>query len=297
MLNRNALLLVAGAAIFALDASAVAAQAKKPRKTTKTTTSTKRIPIAKESPGEVTTRVDTVTVYRTDTLRMQGRVDTLRLTGPTVMVHDTVIQNVPVYPRHFGGVYFGLGAGPAFPYGSIRTVNEPGYLGQVNVGWQPLNSAIGLRLDGTFSQLAHNADYAIMGDQPRIWNLNGDVRLGLPFFNHTLGSAVLFTPYLIGGGSWLYYNNLRVKLENGGGFGPQHAIIAGQSTTTFGGTEANSGYESSFGWNAGGGLAFHSGKKEIFVEARWLSFNPKNNTSSTVDRAWHVPITFGVNFF
>src|SRR5437764_15019409 len=61
MLNRNALLLVAGAAIFALDASAASAQA------TKKPTSTKRIPLTKEAPGEVAApRVDTVTVYRTD---------------------------------------------------------------------------------------------------------------------------------------------------------------------------------------------------------------------------------------
>src|SRR5512133_393180 len=72
MLNRYAVLLVAGAAIFTLDASAASAQDStrtRPR-------STKRIPITKEAPGEVvsrTARVDTVTVYKTDTLRLQGR--------------------------------------------------------------------------------------------------------------------------------------------------------------------------------------------------------------------------------
>src|ERR1043166_4262421 len=97
MLNRNALLLVAGVAIFALDASAASAQAKKP-------TSTKRIPLTKESPGEVAPpRVDTVTVYRTDTLRVMGRTDTIRATGATVTVHDTVVQSVPMVARHIGG--------------------------------------------------------------------------------------------------------------------------------------------------------------------------------------------------
>ena len=64
MLNRNTLLFVAGAAIFALDASAASAQdttrARRP-------TSTKRIPVTKEAPGEVQVRVDSITVYRTDT--------------------------------------------------------------------------------------------------------------------------------------------------------------------------------------------------------------------------------------
>ena len=77
MFHRNALLLVAGAAMLALNASAGSAQ-----DTTRTrrTTSSRRIPVAKESPGEVAPpRVDTVTVYKTDTLRLRS-VDTVRTT-------------------------------------------------------------------------------------------------------------------------------------------------------------------------------------------------------------------------
>lgn len=307
MLNRNALLLVAGAAFFAFDASAAAAQTKK-------TTSSKRIPITKEAPGEVASpRVDTVTVYRTDTLRMEGRVDTLRLTGPSVMVHDTVVQSVPMVARHIGGLYLGLGAGPALPYGSIRTVNEPGTMGQVNLGWQGINSPIGLRVDGAFTQYADNADYDILGPKPEVWNGNADVRLNLPFFRNFLGSSVLFQPYLLGGGSWLHYKELRVKLDNdngalgaNAGFGPQHAVVAGASSNTTTGTGTttnfngiqNSNWESSWGWNAGVGLGFHAGKKEAFVEARWIAFTPENNSSfGTFSKAYHIPITFGVNFF
>lgn len=309
MFKRYALLLVAGAAL-ALDATSVAAQTTKKKRTTRrrTATSTQRIPISKEAPAAP--RVDTVTVYRTDTLRMEGRVDTLRLTGPTVTVHDTVIQQVQMMPRHLGGMYFGLGAGPALPFGSIRTVNQPGAMGQVNVGWQPLNGIFGVRLDGALTQYADAADYDVLGPKPKVWNMNGDVRLDLPIFNHTLGSMVLFKPYLIGGGSWLYYNNLRVKLDsdNGspatqGGYGPQHAIIAGAPGNGIPGCStidqcSNSSYESSWGYNIGGGLSFHSGKKELFAEARWVHFTPKNNVAShAVSTAWHIPITFGVNFF
>ena len=92
MFKRNALLLVAGAAFFTLDASIATAQAKRP-------TSSKRIPITKESPGEVTPpRVDTVTVYRTDTLRTPPQVDTVRLTNTVTRV-DTVVQQVTMIPR------------------------------------------------------------------------------------------------------------------------------------------------------------------------------------------------------
>ena len=157
MLNRNALLLVAGAAFIAFDASSASAQAR----------STRRIPVSKEAPGEVAPRVDTVTVYRTDTLRMQGRVDTLRLTNTVTRV-DTVVQSVPMLTRHVGGLYFGLGGGVGLPYGSIRTVNQPGEMAQLQVGWQGLNNPLGFRLDGTWNRFARNPEY---GTQAR--NNNG----------------------------------------------------------------------------------------------------------------------------
>jgi len=292
MLKRNAVMLVAGAAIFALDASVMLAQ---------TPTSSRRIPITKEAPGEVATpRVDTVTVYRTDTLRMMGRTDTVRLTNTVTRV-DTVMRNVPLVARHVGGLYVGLGGGVGLPYGSIRTVNEPGELGQVNIGWQGLNSALGFRLDGTYSRFARNPMYVGLGtgqsiDRPMMFTGNADIRLNLPFFNNTLGSSVKFTPYLIGGASYFRYSDLRMKMDadgsnpNPGGYGPQHAVFAGNDMMT-----SDGAYHSDWGFNAGGGLAFHSGKKEIFIEARGQAF--QHGSSDVFHRAWQMPLTFGVNFF
>jgi len=114
MLNRYAVLLVAGAAIFALDASVASAQdttRARPR-------STKRIPITKESPGEVVApRVDTVTVYKTDTLRLEGRVDTVNVTKTeTITRVDTVLKApIPEILRQIGGFYIGLAAGSSLP--------------------------------------------------------------------------------------------------------------------------------------------------------------------------------------
>lgn len=290
MLNRNGWMFLAGAAIFTLGTSAASAQAK-----TKPPTSQKRIPITKESPGEVATpRVDTVTVtrYTTDTLRLPGHTDTLRLTN-TVVRTDTVIQSIPMVARHIGGMYFGMGAGVAAPYGAIRTVNEPGPLGQVQVGWQGLNSAIGLRADAGLTRYAHNADYAFLGDRPMMFNANGDLRLNLPIFTHTLGSSVIFTPYVIGGGSYVRYNNLRAKVadEVVPGTITQRVRIA--NGTDAGSTTSDDVYHNNFGWNAGGGLAFHAGRKEMFVEARGVHFN----TGDQFHAAWQVPIVFGINVF
>jgi hypothetical protein len=117
MFHRNTLMLVAGAAIFALNASAASAQDTTTTRTRRAT-STRRIPIAKEAHGEVATtvaRVDTVTLYKTDTLRLQGRVDTVTTTN-TVTKVDTVVQTVNLTPRMIGGMYFGLSGGTALPY-------------------------------------------------------------------------------------------------------------------------------------------------------------------------------------
>lgn len=294
MFNRNALLLVAGAAMV-VSASSASAQARP--------TSTRRIPVSKESPGEVAApRVDTVTVYKTDTLRLQGRVDTLRLTGPTVTVHDTVVQQVPMTLRHVGGLYLGLGGGVGMPYGSIRTVNQPGELGQIELGWQPYASALGFRIDGTWNRFSRNPAYSSLGtgvnvDRPMFWTGNAGVRLTLPILNATLGSNVRMRPYLIGGGSVVHYSDLRMKLDNDngsaatqGGFGDRHAVFATDVNNT-----TTTGSNTDWGFYAGGGLGFHASRKEVFVESRGIWF--QHGSSDMFHRGINVPLVFGVRFF
>src|SRR4051812_16343466 len=135
ILNRYAVLFVAGAAIFALDASAASAQDStraRPR-------SSKRIPIAKEAPGEVAPRVDTVTVYKTDTLTMQ-RVDTVRLTRTqTVTKYDTVTKLVlPPKLRQIGGLYIGLAGGSPMPAANFNDSDKPGWRLEVPIGIDPI---------------------------------------------------------------------------------------------------------------------------------------------------------------
>lgn len=282
MFHRKSLLLVAGAAIFALEASAASAQDTTTAR--RRATSTKRIPIAKEAHGEVvaaTARVDTVTVYRTDTLRLQGRVDTVTTTNTVTRV-DTVVQTVNLTPRMIGGMYFGLAGGGALPYGSIRSVNNPGALGQLQIGWQGINSAIGVRGDVNYTQYSENDRFASLGAKPDLWNANLDLKLQIPIGTGIFGSAAHFTPYLIGGGSYLHYRNLRMRPENS----TQIALIPGNSGD----------WQNSWGWNAGGGLSWHFGSKEVFIEARGIHFNSDVN-SSQFGSAWHVPVAFGFNFF
>ena len=293
MLNRNALLLVAGAAFFALDASAASAQdstTTKPR-----TRSERRIPVSKESHGEVAPRVDTVTVFRTDTLRMAPRVDTVTVTN-TVTRIDTVVQTVPVITRPVSGWYFGAAGGANFPSGGLNQVNTAGGTAQLQVGWRKLSSYFGAQLDGQYTQYGRANGLAFLGSKPSVWNINLDGRLDVPWVNHLFGNNTWFTPYIIGGGSWVDYSDLRQKLDN--------------EITTVNGTEVNSVISdggSHWGWNAGGGLAWHMGRTEVYVESRVVQFSRGSNDFTTINgvqiegrgfkSARQIPIMFGLNFF
>ena len=288
MLNRKSLLLFAGAAMFALDATAASAQ---DTTTTRRTRSERRIPVSKESSGEVaptpTVRVDTVTVYKTDTLRMQARVDTVT---NTVTRTDTVVQNVPMIVRQIGGLYFGIAGGTNLPEGGLRTVNNVGGTGQLQLGWQGVNSPLGLRGDVQYTQYSEAAPYASLAAKPDVLNGNLDLKLQIPIAQHVFGSSVSFTPYLIGGGSYIRYRNLRMQLqETPLSNSPTNAALAGFDT----------GWHDDFGWNAGGGLAWHMGRHEVFVESRLIQFNRGASSVNGVDfeTARQIPIVFGVNFF
>lgn len=288
MLNRYALLLFAGAALLAVDATAASAQ---DTTTTRRARSQRRIPVSKESSGEVaptpTVRVDTVTVYKTDTLRMQARVDTVT---NTVTRTDTVVQNVPMIVRQIGGLYFGIAGGTNLPEGGLRTVNNVGGTGQLQLGWQGVNSPLGLRGDVQYTQYSEAAPYASLAAKPDVLNGNLDLKLQIPIMQHVFGSSVSFTPYLIGGGSYIRYRNLRMQLqETPLSNSPTNAALAGFDT----------GWHDDFGWNAGGGLAWHMGRHEVFVESRLIQFNRGASSVNGVDfeTARQIPIVFGVNFF
>jgi hypothetical protein len=304
MFHRNALLLVAGAAIFALDASVASAQ-----DTTRTRrpTSSRHIPISKESPGEVVPpRVDTVTVYRTDTLQLR-RVDTVTRTK-TVTRIDTVVQTVNILPRMVGGFYAGLAGGAAVPTGSLREGNNTGALGQVQIGWQGLKNLLGGRLDASYTQFGKDRrftdferEFDLTTSTAKMWNINLDLKLNIPGAAHWFGTGTRFTPYLLGGGSWVDYRNLRMQLEDlpvrlvnplNVPVGPGGVVIVGDLDT----------WHSKWGWNAGGGLGWHMGSKEIFVESRAIWFNTNNEftigeTTFKTGHAWQVPVVFGVNFY
>jgi hypothetical protein len=256
-----------------------------------TTSSQTKIPITKpeSSPGEVIpTKVDTVTVYHTDTTRIYST-DTVRLTVPgpttTVMVThvDTVtIQPLMVPPRMTGGFYMGLGASDMLPWGSIRYPNGDGPGAQLNIGWQGLKNFLGVRFDEDFVRYGVSGDYVGLAPHPDVWNSDLDLKAQIPYLTHLFGYAPRFTVYAIGGGTYARYENLRVSLNSDEtGIGAQNVGLADGT------------WRGNWGYNVGGGVAFHWRSTEIFAESRVISFN--TSVSPAVRQI--SPLTLGMNLF
>jgi hypothetical protein len=267
--------LFGAAAMVALGASLATAQGGP--------TSTRRIPISKEAGGEVT-KTDTVTLYKTDTLRLTNtvtRVDTVTTTQTnTVTRYDTVTMAPAL--RLPNGLYFGIGAGVMAPNGSIYNTNSAGPSFQAQVGWQGAKQILGLRADVNYAQPGEDSRYSGTQANPDIVNFSADAKLQLPFFNHLFGATHRFALYGIGGYTHTMYKNLPIRVLSGG-------------TTPAGGVPFMAGtndWTHKNGWNAGGGASLMWGRTELFIESRVLTFNDAN-----INEARQMPFMLGINFY
>lgn len=275
-------------AVLAFGASVALAQ-----DTTRTRpTSARRIPISKEGTrtagGEVSKTVihDTVTVFKTDTLRLSTPAtithDTVTVTK-TVTHTDTVQLAPPIQPIHLpGGLYFGVGAGVSAPNGALFTPNSAGPAAQLQLGWQGAKQLIGVRGDVNWTKPGEDSRFAAFQADPDVLNFSADVKLQLPFLTHTFGARHRFGLYGIGGYTHTMYKGLPIRVESGG-----TDVVAGlpinRGTTDW--THNN-------GWNAGGGASLGWGRTEIFFETRVLAFSHDN-----IPQARQMPFVLGLNFY
>ena len=315
MLKGHAFVLAAGAALIALDASASLAQDTthaRPR-------STKRISVKKES-GEVAPmpRVDTVTIYRTDTLQLAPRVDTVTMTN-TVVRTDTLVQTITRPIPAIGNFYGGLAGGVMIPAGGLQHLNQTGGTGMLQLGWQPVHSVLGARIDGSYSRFRRpfgfdNDNLAIVTPlfnftnietrSPNIWNFNLDLKVQIPGIESAFGHAVTFQPYLLGGGGFVTYDHLPLETRDGEFIVVRNGVVQTTNGVILTGVTVDNfdtGWHTDWGWNAGGGLAWRFANKELFIESRVLGFNAHhdNNLFPNISfrSARQVPIVFGMNFY
>jgi hypothetical protein len=274
--------LLGAAAMIAMGSAAAIAQ-----DTTKTKpTSARRIPISKEAPGDVVTmRVDTVVVYKTDTLNTvtPPRVDTVRTTNTITRVDTVTVTLTPIVkPMSLpGGLYFGFGGGVMAPNGAIFNPNSAGPTAQLQIGWQGAKNFLGLRVDGNYATPGEDAMYRnLQPDHPSIVNVNGDLKVNMPFFNHLLGMAPRFNIYGLGGPSYVSYKGLPIRITQAGGFGPAN-VAPGSGE-----------WESHWGWNAGGGASIAWKRTEIFGEVRVIAWS-----TDVSPQARQMPFVLGMNVY
>ncbi|HEV8214949.1 MAG TPA: hypothetical protein VGP95_03910 [Gemmatimonadaceae bacterium] len=244
-------------------------------------TSTRRIPITKEG-GEVARKVDTVTVYKTDTLRVN-------VNTPPTIVHDTVTRTVTrvdtvtttYYPpvRLPGGLYFGLNGGVNAPNGAIYNPNGAGPTVGAQFGWQGAKNLLGIRTDLNWSTLGEDSRFSQPQGDPDIWNWSIDAKLQIPWLTHTFGAIHRFSLYGIGGYTHTWFKNLPMRVDAS----DPNAVVFVQGVPDW--TNQN-------GWNAGGGASLMWGRSELFFETRVLAFKPDNAPQSR-----QMPFVLGMNWY
>jgi len=243
----------------------------------KTTQSTTRIPISKESPGEVVTvRVDTIYVTRHDTVTSTIlRVDTVTITPAPV----------PVIAKIRGPMYWGVYGGTTWPWGNVDRLYTNGFHAGGVLGWEAQHSIVGLRLNGDMAQINR--------EQGRIASVVGT---GTPLLL-SLGADLKVKPisvggwdlYAVGGGNFYRYKRIATVASSSSA-----GAVCGGTIDGKGGCytpASDTDWRNKFGFNFGLGTDFHIGSQDMFLEARYTALQANSA------RTFFLPISLGVRYF
>src|SRR5215218_3292253 len=228
-----------------------------------------------------TARRDSITrdsTARADSIR-RARPDTTPSTTTTATTDTVRNPTMPTMSSESYGTprsafYVGLGGGPNIPTGTVEDVYKTGFNVTVPIGWQPVNSAFGLRLDLGYSRLngrsAGENGLTSQPDDPNIWSATANATLDLLRFGESRRGAL----YLVGGGGVFrftdFYNFDRSDND------PESAFQGDPVTKA--------------GLTGGAGLAFPIGGSSLFVESRYTSaYTEGENTK------W-VPVVIGLKW-
>jgi Outer membrane protein beta-barrel domain len=246
MKTRNSALYALGlAAAITFGASVSAdAQARPTRPRARPTT---RIPVRKDVPPPPKT--DTVIVTRVDTVTVR-RVDTL--TGPTVMRYDTVTRMVYPPLQRLPGLFFGIGAGSTIPMNNIRALVKDSWGVQGQVGYFPMNSPLGIRLDGTYGQMHARETDCPTCSNAKLWTVGGDLILRMPLDRTSKLNPVL---YVFGGGGWANFSDVD----------PRYTAFLRTNSEPLWKSEGNWYYD------VGPGVDFNVGGLHFYAEGKYLT--------------------------
>lgn len=201
---------------------------------------------------------DTVTVYRRDTVTVTREVQ-----APVAAIETPLVD----LPRAF---YVQLGGGATFPQSRLDDFFDTGFNVTGSLGFQPANSALGLRFDVAYDRLMGEEQSAALGrsDDASVWSGLANATLNLPIGDRMSGSGV----YLIGGGGVHHFTDFADLNSTGFNSG------SGETSST------------DFGLNAGGGVRFGWGRAALFAESRYFHVFTEN------ERSQFVPLVLGLTF-
>lgn len=151
---------------------------------------------------------------------------------------------------------FGVAAGASLPVGNFGDAVSTGYHAMAMLNISAPLAPVGFRIDGMFNEFNLKGGGS---DKDRVFAVTGNVLLNT-------GSAVVASPYLIGGGGW-YHNSLNYN------------SVFGNGTST----------DNQFGFNLGAGLRIPLTGFSAFIEARYHKMLGNSDVQ-------FIPITFGINF-
>ncbi len=157
---------------------------------------------------------------------------------------------------HAQGAQFSLGGGLGIPLGTFDDLVKIGWHGIAAVSFVPRTSAVGIQVDGSFSQFSDESPFDIKSQV-----IYGTANAVYKFQSSEDSS---FRPYLLGG----------VGVYN--------------SKAT--GNDALEGSTTKFGINAGAGFDFGAGGTSLFVEGRF------HDVFTDGDNVTFIPITLGIRF-
>jgi hypothetical protein len=187
--------------------------------------------------------------------------------------------------RFANGFNVGIHGGANFPQNRINDFYEPGLNVGGHLGWDPIGSPLGLRLNLSWNRLngrdianttINNIRYEADLANADLYSGFADAKVRLPIFGR---SNLLSGLYAVGGAGVTYFRNFNQ-------FGATTGTTGGQSVIrTF-----NAEDVTRFALNGGGGLSWGIGGVALFVEGRYVRVFTANQDTD------YVPVTIGLSF-
>ena len=172
------------------------------------------------------------------------------------------------------GWYLGLGAGASVPTGVVNDFYKTGFSVEVPIGYQPVSSPLGFRIDLGYSRFngreAGTNGLLTQPDDPNIWSATANLTLDLMKFGQERRGSL----YLVGGGGVFRFTDFYNSDRSDNDF-----------TSAFEGTPVTKG-----GLQGGAGLAVPIAGANLFVESRYTTAYTKGQ-----ETRW-VPVVIGLKW-